>query len=563
MYESKKYIAVDTADIRTGGLCTERDVPRARQRGSILVGLIITMVVMASLGAGMVYLTSTATFQEILANNHARAQYVAESGGRYANALIRQALATGAPAFSSLNADYFSNPYTLANGDQFNITYWTPATVGGSMHVTYDSIGTAGSGFMQAKVRLRYRINPANQMSGTGGASGPPPSQYALPRPASDFDISKQDLDIYYSPVDMSQVDIKDNPFVQNDRALNLKADYYVMGLKWYANTTEMLQLDSVRTANSGLLNYRAQVKILDNNKDHSNLFNIIGISFRLDDTATSAMSTDLAFPDMYGISFVKLPSAKPALNSNDLRNSPQWYQDVIYPNPAWDFLSSGSAAGKWHAVLWKRNAEPLGTHTPLAYQKLTAANWACSIGTADNCIEIKDWSTIYVDVEEKLGSAGDTYGFTNPAQRYNVIKSYMQGGSVINSLPPNPPGPYLRSTTAVPQDIWWEDNDLLTPPVSIASPIYQPINWTLIGGSGAVLGSPANIIADAAKTTLNYDSYTSTTTPKAREIGLHIYNVRTNAQNIFYDNFYIDLSPSGVSGGGLIDGTGQVVVSP
>ena len=45
-----------------------------------------------------------------------------------------------------------------------------------------------------------------------------------------------------------------------------------------------------------------------------------------------------------------------------------------------------------------------------------------------------------------------------------------------------------------------------------------------------------------------------------AREIGLHIFNESTSAQNIFYDNFYIDLSPSGTGGGGgYDDGTGVV----
>lgn len=558
MRQSKNHRTVFAASIEKGKPFPGMAAAHAGQRGSILIGLIVTMVVMAALGASMVYLTTTSTFQELLANNHARATYAAESGGRYANALIRQSLATGQPvAFNALETNYFNSPYTLANGDQFEITYWTPTTVGGSMNVTYDSVGTAGSGFLQAKVRLRYRVNPADQQSGTGG-SGPPPEQSALPRPASDFDIPKQDLDIYYSPVDMSQVDIKDNPYVQSDRALNLKADYYVMGLKWYANPAEMLQFDQIRAANGGLLNYRAQVKMLDNNKDHSNMYNIIGISFRLDDTNTSAMTTDTAYPDMYGISFLKLPGPWEAnINANKYKNAPDWFKQVIHPEPSWNPVCDYN----WYIVLWKRTAGITGQHKLLAYQKLTNASWACSIGTATNCTEIKDWSTIYVDVEERIGiGSADADGFNySNGVRYNVIKSYMQGGSAVAS----PPGPYLRSTTASPQDIWWEDDDTSTAPVGVAAPIFQPAGWTLVSGSGAFLKTGTNIIADASKTTLNYDNYTTTTTPKAREVGLHIYNVRTNAQNIFYDNFYIDLSPSGGTGSGLVDGTGQVVVSP
>lgn len=555
---SETHKAVSTVKIRNNGSLPGETVARAREKGSILMGIIITMVVMATLGAGMIYLTTTSTYQELLANNHARAYYAAESGGRYANALIRQALATGSQTvFDALTAEVSNTTYTMANGDQFQITYWTPALVGGSMRVIYDSIGTVGSGFLQAKVRLRYTTIPANQGSGSGagGPGGTPPQpQPALPRPASDFDIPKQDLDIYYSPVDMSQVDIKDNPFVDSDRALNLKADYYVMGLKWYANP-DMLQLDQIRMDNGGLLNYRAQVKIKVNTSrtDRFNRYNIIGISFRLDDTATSAMTDSTTYPDMYGISFVKLIGPwEASITSKKYSDAPSWYRNVIHEEPSWNNVSDDN----WHVVLWKRADGETGAHKVLAYRTLTSADWVCNI--VDGYCAIKDWSTLYVDVEERIGTgAADASGFTyDSGVRYNVITTYLQGGSDTGGLPPTPPGPYLRSTTASPQDIWWEDDP--------ANPKFQPINWTMVAGSGAVLGTPANIIADASLTTLNYDSYVADTNPKAREVGLHIYNIQTNAQTVFYDNFYIDLSPSSPpGGGGFIDGTGEVVQAP
>jgi hypothetical protein len=130
------------------------------QKGSILIGLIIAMVVMASLGAGMVYLTTTSTFQELFANNHARAYYVAESGGRYALAVIRDAYANDITRLSAINAD---QTFTIANNDgQFQITNWSqnganPETV------TFTSIGTVNSGFLRAKRQINYRIQPANQ----------------------------------------------------------------------------------------------------------------------------------------------------------------------------------------------------------------------------------------------------------------------------------------------------------------------------------------------------------------------------------------------------------------
>ena len=53
-------------------------------KGSVLIGLIITMVVISALGAAMLPLTSTATFGQIRSNSAARAYFLAESGYRYA-----------------------------------------------------------------------------------------------------------------------------------------------------------------------------------------------------------------------------------------------------------------------------------------------------------------------------------------------------------------------------------------------------------------------------------------------------------------------------------------------
>jgi Tfp pilus assembly protein PilX len=139
---------------------------RQRQKGSILISLIITMVVMAFLGAGMVYLTSTSTFQELFANNHARAYYVAESGGRYALSVIRDAYATDK---TKLNAINNNQTFTLAsNGGQFQITNWVQDGLNPET-VTFKSVGTVNSGFLQAKRQLTYRVQTANQSGGVGG----------------------------------------------------------------------------------------------------------------------------------------------------------------------------------------------------------------------------------------------------------------------------------------------------------------------------------------------------------------------------------------------------------
>jgi len=57
---------------------------RLNDTGSVLISLIITMVVLAALGAAMVSLTSTSMFGQVGANSSARAYFLAESGYRYA-----------------------------------------------------------------------------------------------------------------------------------------------------------------------------------------------------------------------------------------------------------------------------------------------------------------------------------------------------------------------------------------------------------------------------------------------------------------------------------------------
>lgn len=56
----------------------------AGSKGSVLIGAIVAVVIMAALGAGMVGLLSTSAFHEVRANYGERAYYLAESGFRYA-----------------------------------------------------------------------------------------------------------------------------------------------------------------------------------------------------------------------------------------------------------------------------------------------------------------------------------------------------------------------------------------------------------------------------------------------------------------------------------------------
>ncbi|MBW2252033.1 MAG: hypothetical protein JRF60_15750, partial [Deltaproteobacteria bacterium] len=55
-----------------------------QNKGNVLIGLIVTMMIFAALGAGMVAMTVTSTSSQVTANTTSKAYYLAESGFRYA-----------------------------------------------------------------------------------------------------------------------------------------------------------------------------------------------------------------------------------------------------------------------------------------------------------------------------------------------------------------------------------------------------------------------------------------------------------------------------------------------
>lgn len=134
------------------------------ERGSILIGIIVAMVVVGFLAVGMLSLTTTSTYHEIFASNHAKAYYVAESGGRYALAVIRDAYANDKTRLNAINA---GQTFTLSNGDRFQILNFTQNGLNPET-VTFSVVGTVSSGFVQAKRQINYRIQMANQMGGSG-----------------------------------------------------------------------------------------------------------------------------------------------------------------------------------------------------------------------------------------------------------------------------------------------------------------------------------------------------------------------------------------------------------
>lgn len=133
---------------------------QANQKGAIIIGVIITMVIISALGAGMLNLTTSSTFQNLMVNNNASAYYIAESGGRYASNEIRDAYATSVSKVTNLKSN-LEKTYTINNGGSFEIK--DVVASGNPAVITFTSVGTVGSGFMAAKRQINYVITPADQ----------------------------------------------------------------------------------------------------------------------------------------------------------------------------------------------------------------------------------------------------------------------------------------------------------------------------------------------------------------------------------------------------------------
>jgi Tfp pilus assembly protein PilX len=123
------------------------------QRGSVLIVLIITMLIMGTLGTSMYLLTTTSTFGSLFSNKANRALLLAESGIRYAQ---QQATATG-----SLDVTLNSS------ADRITVSWATDA---GTLIKTANSTGIAdANSFWSVRRKMTY-------VSGTPGASDSGPA---------------------------------------------------------------------------------------------------------------------------------------------------------------------------------------------------------------------------------------------------------------------------------------------------------------------------------------------------------------------------------------------------
>jgi hypothetical protein len=126
----------------------EKGRPCMNERGALLIGLIITITIIALAGAAIVSLTTISTFGEIFANLHSRAYYLAESGGRYAIPMIK-----ADPAQAEIDLD--GRTFTFDNGDRFILS--VDNTAPDITLLESEGVSQAGD-WLEARAKIKYRI---------------------------------------------------------------------------------------------------------------------------------------------------------------------------------------------------------------------------------------------------------------------------------------------------------------------------------------------------------------------------------------------------------------------
>ncbi len=126
----------------------EKGRPCMNERGALLIGLIITITIIALAGAAIVSLTTISTFGEIFANLHSRAYYLAESGGRYAIPKIQ-----ADPAQAEIDLD--GRTFTFDNGERFTLS--VDNTTPGITLLESEGVSQAGD-WLEARAKAKYRI---------------------------------------------------------------------------------------------------------------------------------------------------------------------------------------------------------------------------------------------------------------------------------------------------------------------------------------------------------------------------------------------------------------------
>ena len=327
-----------------------------RQKGAVLITLIVAMVITTLAGSAMLYYSTTSTYGELFTNRQERAYYVAESGINYA---LQKYLANNANLYPE------SAPLTgiLSNGDQFKAT--SAIVSKGSPAADWlviKSTGTAGSGWLTTrqlvtKEMKKILATPPGLPPVTTDSSGVPIG----------FDTNTN------SVLDPTWTEVP-NPNTQ-EITLTSGGDLLFKGTEATINLNPTtVNLCEAWASNGNLSSYFLQVKLKNSsNPQHF----LVGLSFRVRDATLSS--------DSYGFSFFRYD-----ISNNCNRD---WCKNT------YGVQRNLNANSKVYAVLWKRVSNQ---YTILAYAEMVSSYGVVSNG------DILDWSALLIRVNER--SDGKNY---------------------------------------------------------------------------------------------------------------------------------------------------------
>ncbi len=354
-----------------------------RQRGAVLITLIVAMVITALAGSAMLYYSTTSAYGELFANRQERAYYVAESGANYALREFVLNKVTNGPFPAATE-------FTVGN-DKFVVkTYDKPTD---STHLIIESTGIVGSGWLTTRQLVTRDI-----LKTTATPPGIPPittDTSGVPLGFNANGTTQPDGNPLDSTWTLATGTTTDEAYVNDNGDLEFKTREAAIVLN-----ADIVSLCNAWVNNGNYSSYFLQVKI-KNNKN-SDKYYMHGISFRV---------KDIAAKNSYGLSFYKHDNQK---YKEDWCANLDWCENDSFPKKVVN-------NGKIYAILWKRVN---GVASLLAYTQMKTDTFSYGVTNADGT-ELIDWSTLLIRVNERSDG--------------NHLKAYVQ------SIPTN--GTYPQGT--------------------------------------------------------------------------------------------------------------------
>ena len=326
-------------------ICPPDDAPfgidRRCQRGSILIGTIIAITIVAGLGTAIYSFTSTASRTQIGSMDDTKAYYLAESGGHYAIKRLMEIDSADVAARNALLVELEAAPYVITDAGQFRLLEFTYTATSGFHEYRFVAKGKPGDASISREVRYIIKVpNAAGVTIPFDGSAGV--------LNADNWNVSGS------AELQVNEQSVK----------LNKGSVATQVGLNWTNVSSTLPNLLDVWNEANGLLTYEVQVKVRLGN-DHDVM---AGISFRLNTQGDDNLTND----SFYGVSYLWCED----------------HQDL----PAF----CGTASNKTYVVLWRQAAN--GAQTVIGKQLAGSISQSLVDGN-----QLAEWATLVVRVQEQF----------------------------------------------------------------------------------------------------------------------------------------------------------------